>query len=144
MNSSTPNLNLVIKPSKALLFCFIFIYGLAVICILLISILFLIKVIAILLILVSGVYVIKQFALLKNSNSIVKFIASSTSIECKLETKEGIEIDARIKNADWLLHYFAVIVFSTNTKIYKTIIAKDTLSQEQFYALRLYLRSINT
>lgn len=68
----------------------------------------------------------------------------SASNECKIESKDGTLHDARIKNADWLFRYFAVIILCTNSKIYKTIIAKDTLSQEQFYTLRLYLRSINT
>ena len=82
--------------------------------------------------------------LLQNKNSILKITAVSASNECKIETSNGTTHDARIQNADWLFRFFAVIVLSVNTKIYKTIIAKDMLSQEQFYALRLYLRSINT
>lgn len=95
-------------------------------------------------VLTSGVYVTKQYVLLQNKNSIVKIITVSASNECKIENRDGTLHDARIKNADWLFRYFVVIILSTNSKIYKTIIAKDVLSQEQFYTLRLYLRSINT
>jgi hypothetical protein len=89
-----------------------------------------------------GAKAVRQYALFKADTSITKFNCSSDS-KCKVELKNGKEIQVKLISADCLFGYFIVLLFKNNTKKYKITIAKDTVSQEQFYALRLYLRSLN-
>lgn len=84
----------------------------------------------------------KQYVLLTSANSIIK-INCSSKCKCRIELNNGKVYQAKLVAADWLFDYFAVIVLQNNTKKFKATIAKDTMSQEQFYALRLYLRSLN-
>ena len=144
MNTSIANISLSLKPSRVLFISFVFIYALAAVSLVAVSISIWIKVIAIGFVLASSVYTIKHYIFLKNKTSVVKISAASDSRKCRIEINCGKIYQAHIKNAGWIFGYFAIFVLNTNTNKYKTIIAKDVLSQEQFYALRLYLRSINT
>ena len=144
MNTSTPNINCSLKPSRALFVFLLFLHALAIVCLLLVFFSIVVQILAIALVCISGIVTIRRYVLLSNKNSIVKFLTTGVSKICKIELKIGQIHNANIKYAGWVLGYFAIIVLSTNANNYKTIIAKDTLSQEQFYALRLYLRSINT
>lgn len=126
-----------------MLLCFVFLHTLAIVCLVLISISIWIKIGAILLVLVSAVNTVKHYALLRDKNSIVKLFATSSPQDCKIKIKSGALLPAHIENAGWLFGYFAIIVLRANSNKHKCIIAKDMLSQEQFYTLRLYLRSIN-
>ncbi len=99
----------------------------------------------VILVLVSAIIMIRQYVFFHNKKSIIKITATMNALKtCEIEVKDGTTHKARIDNAGWFLNYFATILFCANSCKYKTIIAKDTLSQEQFYTLRLYLRSINT
>ena len=91
---------------------------------------------------VMAVKTIKQYALLKSENSIYKLRCSSNS-KCEIELKNGKVFQAKLIAANWLFDYFAVFLLQNNTNKFKATIAKDSMSQEQFYALRLYLRSLN-
>lgn len=144
MNTSTHNLSITLRPSRALLIVFSFIHLVAVSALVFISISVWVKAIAIASILIIGIKTIEQYALLTADNSVVKISASSATNQCQIEINNEKILHAHIKDAGWLFEYFAVLVLSTNTKVFKTIIAKDAISQEQFYALRLYLRSFNT
>ncbi len=144
MSLSIPNINLTLKPSQVLFACFAVLHVLAALCLIFISVSVWYKLFALVLVLLNGVYTIKHYILLNNSNSIVRISISVISKLHKIEFKDGTTHHVHIKNAAWLFNYFATIVFYTKSKRYKSIIAKDTLSQEQFYALRLYLRSINS
>ncbi len=86
---------------------------------------------------------IKKYALISDNSSIIKMNCLDKR-NSKLTLKNGIEVQANLISANWLFGNFAVLVFKSNAKLYKSVIAKDALSQEQFYTLRLYLRSLNT
>lgn len=120
-----------------------FLHLLAVVSLIFISIPIWLKVIVIALILIIGARTIAQYALLKTNNTVVKISASSEASQCRIEINNGKIYHARIKDAGWLFEFFAILVLKTSTKTFKTIIAKDAIGQEQFYALRLYLRSLN-
>lgn len=81
--------------------------------------------------------------MLKSDAAVIRVSTTSKVGQCSIELKNGKTYQASLKDADWLFEYFAVFAFTANTKAIKTIIAKDAMSQEQFYALRLYLRSFN-
>lgn len=115
----------------------------AVVTLVLITIPLWIKAVAIVSVLITGIKVIAQYSLLKTEGSIVKISASGAGDECKIETRGEITHRARLKSADCLFGYFILFVFGTNKKTFKSIIAKDAVRSEQFYALRLYLRSFN-
>ena len=123
-----------------------FLHLLAAVTLIFITIPIWLKPLAITLILVFGVRTIAQYVLLKNNYAVVKISASGSEAEgqCRIEINNGKVFHAHIKNAGWLFEYFAILVLKTSTKTFKTIIAKDAINQEQFYALRLYLRSLNT
>ncbi len=99
-----------------------------------------IKVILFFLVVYLGVTTIKQYALLNDNNSISKIISSGNK-KCKIELNSGKIIQANITAVGSLFDYFIVIVVKNNSNKITSIIAKDSISQEQFYALRLYLRS---
>ncbi|MEM7400634.1 MAG: protein YgfX [Pseudomonadota bacterium] len=143
MSISTANYCLSLQPSKVLMLILSFLHLLAIVTMLVLAMPLLIKVIIILLIIVLGFITINKFALIRDDSSIIKLNCVDKG-NSKLMLKNGIEIQANLISAKWLFEYFAVLVFKNNTKSYKTIIAKDALSQEQFYTLRLYLRSLNT
>jgi len=90
-----------------------------------------------------AVKITMQYALLKSDAAVIRVSTTSKVGQCSIELKNGKTYQASLKDADWLFEYFAVFAFTANTKAIKTIIAKDAMSQEQFYALRLYLRSFN-
>ena len=83
-----------------------------------------------------------RYALLKSDHSIHKLSCSSDR-KCKVELQNGKVYDLKLTTAEWLLDYFLVFVMQNKTKKFKATIAKDALSQEQLYSLRLYLRSFN-
>lgn len=85
---------------------------------------------------------IKQYALFKADNSIVKLNCASKN-KCRIELANGKVYQATIVTANWLFNYFAILVLQTHVKKFNVTIAKDTMSQEQSYTLRLYLRSLN-
>ena len=98
----------------------------------------------------TGVKAVKQHALLRSDSSIAALVCSSSSLssgsdnnKCKITLNNGKEFKVNITSADCLFNYFIVLLFKNNAKTFKATIAKDTISQEQFYSLRLYLRSIN-
>ncbi len=91
---------------------------------------------------VMAVKTIKQYALLKSEDSIYKLRCSSNS-KCKIELKNGKVFQAKLIAENWLFDYFAVFLLQNSTNKFKGTIAKDSMSQEQFYALRLCLRSLN-
>ena len=86
--------------------------------------------------------VIRRFALLTSNDSVLHLSCASND-RCRIELVNGKVYQTKITSADWLFNYFAVILLQSNSKKFKVIIAKDAVSQEQFYALRLYLRSLN-
>ncbi len=119
-------------------------HALAVVALVLITIPLWIKAVAIVAVLITGIKVIAQYSLLKTGNSIVKINAPGTGDKCKIKTRDGRTHRARLKSADWLFGYFVLLVFGTDKKTFKSIIAKDAVHSEKFYALRLYLRAFNT
>ncbi len=143
MNTSTHKLGITLRPSRALFIVFSFIHIVAVSALVFISVSVWVKTITIIPIIIIGIKNIEQYALLKADNSVVKISDSSTRNQFQIETNNGKTHLAHIKYAGWLFEYFAVLVLSTNAKIFKSIIAKDAISQEQFYVLRIYLRSLN-
>ena len=86
---------------------------------------------------------IKQYVLLSSNNAIKKINCSGND-KCRVELNNELSYLAKIISADWLLNYFAVFVLQSNTKRFNLIIAKDAMSQEQFYTLSLYLRSLKS
>ena len=84
----------------------------------------------------------KKYIFFKSNNSIAKLSCTKNG-KCRVELKNGKVFQAKIVSAEWLFNYFAVFVLENNVNKFKTTIAKDALSQEQFYSLRLYLRSLN-
>ena len=143
MNTSIANLSVSLQPSKVLLITLGIFHLLASVSILLITIPILFKVILILLILLLGFVTIKQFVLLNDNCSVVKLNCADKG-NTRLTLKNGSVVNANIVSAQWLFEYFVVLIFKNHSKKYKAVIAKDALSQEQFYTLRLYLRSLNT
>ena len=153
MNISTANFSVTLNPSKpswALALSLSILYLLAAICILLVSIPALLKVIALAALTYLGVKAIKQHALLRADSSITAIVCSSSNLgsgsgnnKCKVILNNGKEFQTELISANCLFDYFIVFLFKNNTKKFKATIAKDAISQEQFYALRLYLRSIN-
>ena len=121
----------------------VFLHLLAIVSILLIEIPVMLKLLSILLVIYLSVIAIRQSVLLASDSSIIK-MSSTAKGKSQLELKNGAVHQANLISAQWLFEYFVVIIFKNNRRKYKTVIAKDTLSQEQFYALRLYLRSLNT
>ncbi len=117
-------------------------YLIALISILFLSLSVLFKVVLVFIVLIMAIYTIKQYALLKSENSIYKLRCSSNN-KCQIELKNGKVLQAKLISAEWLFNYFAVLLLQNNTKKFKATIAKDSMSQEQLYALRLYLRSFN-
>ena len=95
-----------------------------------------------LLIISSAFVAIRRFGLLTSNDSVLH-LSCTASDRCRIELNNGKVYQANITSADWLFNYFAVILLQNNSKKFKVIIAKDAVSQEQFYALRLYLRSLN-
>ena len=89
-----------------------------------------------------GYFQIKQYALLVSKDAI-RLLNCSSKNKCKLELNNKHRYLTSIVSANWLFNYFAVLVLQSSTKKFNVIIAKDALSQEQFYTLRLYLRSLN-
>ena len=144
MNISTHSLNIALRPSRALFAAITFLHVLAAATIIFISIPVGIKLIVIVLIILLVVKAVNQFVLLKDRNSVVHVSASSASIQSRIELKNGNTIHTSLIHAGWVFEYFVVLVFSANKNVYKAIIAKDAISQEKFYTLRLYLRSTNT
>jgi len=122
--------------------CFSLLHLLALISILFLSIPVLVMVILISIVLMMAAKTIKQYALLISEDSIYKLRCSSNS-KCQIELKNGKVLQAKLIAANWLFDYFAVFLLQNNTNKFKATIAKDSMSQEQFYALRLYLRSLN-
>ena len=88
-----------------------------------------------------GVANTKQYALLQNTNSVIKIVGASNG-NCKIEFNDGKFIQAKIVSSGSLFEYFKIIVMKNNSQKITSIIAKDSISQEQFYVLRLYLRSL--
>ena len=86
---------------------------------------------------------IQQFVFLKSKNSIIEISTTNAPNKCEIVKFQGIKERACVEYASWVVNYFAIIVLVVNTKFYKVIISKDVISQEQLYALRLYLRSSN-
>lgn len=144
MNISTPNISIALRPSRALFTAITFLHAVAAITIVFVSIPVGIKLVVLVLIILLGAKAIYQFVLLSNHRAVTHISSSIASAKCKIELKNGNTIHTSLKHAGWVFDYFVVLVFSANKNIYKAIIAKDAASQEQFYALRLYLRSINT
>jgi hypothetical protein len=91
---------------------------------------------------VLAIKTIKQHILFLSANSISK-INCAASRECQIEMNDGRIYQAKLISADCLFNYFAVLVLQANAKKFSVTIAKDTMSQEKFYQLNLYLRSIN-
>ena len=115
---------------------------LAIFSILFLSIPILIKVVLVFFIFVIAANTFNQYVLLKSAKSISKLNCSGER-KCRIELNDGKVYKAKLIAANWLCDYFEVLVLQNNTKKFKSTIAKDTMSQEQFYALRLYLRSLN-
>lgn len=131
------------KPSWALTLSLSFLYLLAAICIALISLPIGLKVIALAVLIFVGVKAIKQHALFATDASIIKLNGFNPSNnKCKIKLKNGKKIQVNLISAECLFGYFIVLAFKDNANKYKITIAKDMVSQEQFYALRLYLRSL--
>ena len=141
MTTSTANINIECKVSRALLLLFAFIYLLALISIWLISIPIILKLVLFFVVIYLGVANIKQYSLLQAANSVVRIIGASNG-KCKIECNDGKFIQAKIISSGNLFGTFIIMVMKNNAQKITSIIAKDSISQEQFYALRLYLRSI--
>lgn len=122
------------------MFCLV--YVLALVSIFLIAIPVWIKLVIFLVVIYLGIITIKKHALLNDNNSINRIICTGND-KCKIEFNSGHLIQAKIISVRSLFNYFIVMVIKDNKKNITSIIAKDSISQEQFYTLRLYLRSIN-
>ena len=152
MSTYTPNLSISLRPSRALLFTFLFLYLLALACIGFIAVPTWVKAVLIIILLLSGSVTLHQFVYLKSKNSVVRIDASGSINKCIIKTADDIEYQTEIKSIAVLFNYFVVIAFcesakdfsfkSKNRRLFKTIIAKDVISQEQLYALRLCDKSI--
>jgi len=142
LNTSTDNFSITLQPSRALFLSLGSVHFLAIVSILFLSIPVWVKIVLVFFIFVTAAITFKQYVLLKSANSISKLNCSSKR-KCRVELNNGKVYQAKLIAADWLFDYFAVLVLQNNTKKFKATIAKDTMSQEQFYALRLYLRSLN-
>lgn len=88
-----------------------------------------------------GIKAIKQHALYTSDVSITNLVFTSNK-KCKIKLKDGKQFQVKLLSAECLFDYFVIFQFKNNVNNYKATIAKDTISQEQFYTLRLYLRSI--
>ncbi len=124
-----------------MLFVFSLIYLTALISVSLLAIALWLKVGLILIIIVLGVNSIGQYALLNKNNSVSRIIGFENG-NCKIELKKGYSSRAKIVSVGSLFDYFIVIVIKYNSKNITSIIAKDSISQDKFHTLRLYLRSL--
>jgi len=88
-----------------------------------------------------AVITIKRYALFNAENSVHKLSCSNDN-KCKVELHNGKTYKVKVTATNWLFDYFAILTMQNKTKKFKATIAKDALSQEQFYVLRLYLRSL--
>ncbi|MFK7816335.1 MAG: protein YgfX [Gammaproteobacteria bacterium] len=142
MNTSTAKINITCKASHALLLVFSSAYILALLSIWLIAIPAWIKLISSLIAIYFGTITIKQYALLKADNSVIRIISSGDN-KCKVEFQDGSTAQANIISISSLFDCFVVLVIKNKSNKITLVIAKDSISQEQFYMLRLYLRSLN-
>jgi len=142
LSTSTANLSITLHPSKTLLLSLVFLKLLAVVSVILLSIPIWIKGVVVCGIVIIALHLVKQHALLKHSHSITSLNCAHDK-KCKIKFNDGNSCNAEIISAEWLFNYFAVFVFQNKKKKLNATIAKDSMSQEQFYALRLYLRSLN-
>ncbi len=85
---------------------------------------------------------IKKHALLNTEKSVIRIVSSGDK-KCKLEFKNGSSTQVNVISIVNLFDYFFVLVVKNNSNKITSVIAKDSISQEQFYMLRLYLRSFN-
>jgi len=142
LNTSTDNLSITLKPSNAVIICLGSLHLLALIVVVLLSIAAWLKALLLILVVAMATKAIREHGLNISETSITKLSCASNS-KCRIELNNGTAIQAKITNADWLFNYFAVLIIQSKQNKFNTVIAKDSLSQEQFYTLRLYLRSLN-
>lgn len=119
----------------------IFIHALAIISLALITAPEWLKAAVSVMCLVIGIRLTARYALLKTDNAIIKITAFNPTSPCKIKTRGGAEYGVRLRSADLQFNYIALLIFGTNKRTFKTIITKDAIDPEQFYTLRLYLRS---
>ena len=142
MKKSTVNFSYTAKPSKTLVLSFVFLHALAVASLILISIPIWLKCLSILLIVLMAFNVLRRYALFISNDSI-RHLSCASNKKCRIELYNGNVHQVKLVSSAWLFNYFAVMVLQSSSRKFKLAISKDTLSQEQFYALRLYLRSKN-
>ena len=136
-----PSLSLTLRPSLVLSLSVIFIHALAIVSLALITAPAWIKAAASVACLVIGIRLTARYALLKTDGAIVKIMAFNATNPCKIKTRGGAEYGVRLKSADLQFDYIALLVFGTNKRTFKAVITKDAVDPEEFYTLRLYLRS---
>lgn len=100
-----------------------------------------------LLIIVLAKSALSQYVWLNAENSIIKINSVVSAEQYVIQTKANKTYHASIINAVWVFDYFAILVFKakvsrTKNKVIKTVIAKNVISQEQLYALRLSIKSL--
>ena len=121
----------------------IFIHGLAIVSLALITVPAWVKAAAILVCLAVGARLTTRYALLKTRGSIVKVTISDAMDLCQIEMRGGAVYHAQLKDADLQFGHVALLVFGVDNKTFKAVIAKDAVDSNQFYALRLYVRSFD-
>lgn len=146
LSTSTANVSfshqLSSNPSKVLLVSLSLLYLVATISILFLSLNIWIKGTCIVIVLVLAIKTIKQHILFLSTNAISK-INCSANRKCRIELNNGKVYQAKLMSADCLFNYFVVFTMQASAKKFSAAIAKDTMSQEKFYQLNLYLRSLN-
>ena len=121
----------------------IFIHGLAIVSLVLITVPAWVKAAAVLVCLAVGARLTARYALLKTRDSIVKITISDAMELCRLEMRGGAVYRAQLKDADLQFGCVALLVFGVDNKTFKAVIAKDAVDANQFYALRLYVRAFD-
>jgi len=153
LNTSTLNLSISLKPSKILAIVIVATHFLAAICVVFIAIAVWLKLILLLCIAALLKSALTQYVWLNAKNSVIKInTASSSSLtsfpssgQFLIQTKANKRYQASVINAAWVFDYFAILVFKINVnernkKVLRVVIAKDMISQEQLYALRLAIQ----
>ena len=133
-------LRLTFSPSYYLAVLLAILHGLAIFSIILIDALIVIKVLLILLIFGSLIYYGRQALLLSKSSVVAAIIKDPDLIE--IVTRAGKIANGNLVEGSYISVYFSSICYKREgTRLTKVIpVLPDTLSQEEFRELRVWLR----
>ena len=116
------------------------VYLLAIFSVLFLSVPIAVKAISIFALVYFTTPVFKHDVLLLKDTSIIKLNCAANG-KARVEFKNGKALQVKITSMQLVFGYFVILLLRDHQRMHNVVIAKDTSSQEQFHALRVYLRS---